>query len=499
VQYIGFIEKNFLKKGSKKLKICIIGGGLVGSYFVKIARQKFPNAFIEVIEIGAKNISERRKDIAYEPIFTNKKYIGALGYIYFGLGGTTNLSTGQLLPFSKIDTKISNEFIFIFNVCQRYSKVVLHQLNIRFYNFNQNIIKNNFFSIKSIWVSPFKRTFKKFLKYADSLHINAYPVDFKIYNNYLKSISIQNATGKTEDISADYFLITAGAIESSRLLLEIEQILCKNNTLSKKLYGLSDHITFPIALVKDWSKYKFLKKYEPNFRLLNLTTYRFIDSESLRPVFYNFLYNYQKNTNFKNILIFLEKFQKLSFIEFINQLKFAEIISILRSGLILILRQKLPNSSKLPIMLHCDYAQDGSLNSIELRSEKESCGRKSLEINWSINEVELKSIYEECLIKVPQLMSELEIDNYRLLGYDEIIDPKNGFSQLGAAHPAGLSPTGKGLIDENLKVLGIKNLYSISSAILPSSGTVNPTFSLLCLVHFLLDFIFLENKKNSLI
>ena len=38
--------------------------------------------------------------------------------------------------------------------------------------------------------------------------------------------------------------------------------------------------------------------------------------------------------------------------------------------------------------------------------------------------------------------------------------------------------------DLDLKVRGTENLWTINLGLLPSAGSANPTFSLLCLVHY---------------
>jgi choline dehydrogenase-like flavoprotein len=54
-------------------------------------------------------------------------------------------------------------------------------------------------------------------------------------------------------------------------------------------------------------------------------------------------------------------------------------------------------------------------------------------------------------------------------------------------HPCGTTPRGsrpsQGVLDEDLSVHQIANLWACSTAVLPSAGTANPTFSLLCLLE----------------
>ena len=43
------------------------------------------------------------------------------------------------------------------------------------------------------------------------------------------------------------------------------------------------------------------------------------------------------------------------------------------------------------------------------------------------------------------------------------------------------------VVDENLKVYGTENLWVVSTGVLPSAGSANPTFTMLCLADRLVE------------
>ena len=49
------------------------------------------------------------------------------------------------------------------------------------------------------------------------------------------------------------------------------------------------------------------------------------------------------------------------------------------------------------------------------------------------------------------------------------------------------------IVDKNLKIKGLKNIYVCSSAIFPTSGSVNPTMTICALSNRLGDYL---NKKT---
>ena len=55
-----------------------------------------------------------------------------------------------------------------------------------------------------------------------------------------------------------------------------------------------------------------------------------------------------------------------------------------------------------------------------------------------------------------------------------------------AYHPAGTCRMGEhkeAVVDLNLKVHGLGNMWVVSTGVLPSAGTANPTFTMLCLAN----------------
>ena len=51
------------------------------------------------------------------------------------------------------------------------------------------------------------------------------------------------------------------------------------------------------------------------------------------------------------------------------------------------------------------------------------------------------------------------------------------------------------VVDENLKVWGLENLWVVSTGVLPSAGTANPTFTMLCLAERLTEQIIVKRRR----
>ena len=52
------------------------------------------------------------------------------------------------------------------------------------------------------------------------------------------------------------------------------------------------------------------------------------------------------------------------------------------------------------------------------------------------------------------------------------------------------------VVDENLKVYGTENLWVVSTGVLPTAGSANPTFTMLCLADRLVEQITQKEFRN---
>ena len=134
-------------------------------------------------------------------------------------------------------------------------------------------------------------------------------------------------------------------------------------------------------------------------------------------------------------------------------------------------------------------------NRLELASDHES-----LIIHYSINDQEIESI-----IKVhDKLALELKNNNCGKLTYfcpkEEIPDlirsqPHGGIHQIGTTRIA--DSEADGVVNSNLQVFGTKNLFVCSSSILPTSSQANPTFIVGEFAVRLAHFLAKQNDKET--
>ena len=125
-------------------------------------------------------------------------------------------------------------------------------------------------------------------------------------------------------------------------------------------------------------------------------------------------------------------------------------------------------------------------NGIKLGDELDRYGRRIAKIHWRIDERDFENIRltaKRFLEKWPGGTSSLPTLLPRLNGCD-------AKKPHDAYHPVGTCRMGsdtEAVVDGNLKVWGLENLWVVSTGVLPSAGTANPTFTMLCLAERLAE------------
>ena len=246
-----------------KSQVCIVGSGAAGIYLAnQISKQG-----VKVILIDAGNwMPLNSVDIGFESRFSNKTYNGAVSGRFFGIGGTTSHWGGALVPHSKFDYKEDSSanlkiWMKIVHIVRSREGKVLKELGYKnksnFFCFEKKILKGLAFSLRNFGISiaqnihlPFRRkNFKYTLSHSDniSVYFNSVVCDWKINNGMVGEILAKSQNGKELYVQADKFIISSGAIESTRILLEINKKY--ENYFFNDECGLgnylSDHISIP--------------------------------------------------------------------------------------------------------------------------------------------------------------------------------------------------------------------------------------------------------------
>jgi choline dehydrogenase-like flavoprotein len=297
--------------------------------------------------------------------------------------------------------------------------------------------------------------------------------------------------GREVEVRAKAFVVAAGAIESARILLEIAEAY---PSLHSSLAGvgrfLSDHLSLPIAELADSGGRDLVRLFGPRFMGRWLRRFRFLEVD--RPVgsprgFVHFVFDVVHHPAFALVKELVGAAQERRR----PHLSSASLVASIRGLWGLARERYLRSALYVPpdarIFLQLDVEQlPRPENRIVLSEERDRLGRRVPMIAWSVGEADLRAIafvVERVLDRWPS--GRMGLPALRPLPLEVAATKLHD-----VYHPVGLCRMGKdadGVVDEGLRVHGVGNLWVVSTAVFPSAGSANPTFSMLCLAEDLVE------------
>ncbi len=467
-------------------KTCIIGCGTYGAYLAKRLAEKLGlDDKITVIEIGGeKTRDEAETGIEAESPVSRAAQLGR----YFGLGGTSARWGGQVLFFDKRDLTADggrrtadgawNEII---DVCGRFRAAVLRNLLGAGAGKFDKMLDGGGDVRTGIWMKYSKRnTFKlldkKTLAGID-LHKNLRVVDFVFDGGKIVAAICRSADGAEKIIEADRFYLTAGAIESCRFLLDINEK--HGGIIPAKDLGrhFGDHISVPLFKVKGHPPIVHGQSLLPTFLDGSLVTKRLVVRDGQGRVgFAHPVFNEEVRV-FSSIKKMLFGKMKVDFslgdlfmgIEFLARFGFS----------VLILKKMYAHRNDWTLRLDIEQAFPNE-NRVGLSEKRDRFGQKAARLDWRVSEADQQSI-EAIKNQLAALFQEGGIP------FSVVYDPKIGAAKVeDVYHPVGFVRMGDdpdAPLGMDCRVRGIDNLWHFSTAMFPSAKSINPTAAGFCFIE----------------
>jgi choline dehydrogenase-like flavoprotein len=443
----------------------------------------------------------------------------------FGLGGTTSRWGGQLVPHSDLDFRAPEAEAFdpwqhIVGVVRRHSEDVAAMLGLRpmcdwfgapdyLPTRAADALRSRGLEIVTADWIPFRKRNLSFLLNTPgaanerlTVFLNAAAASWSIRRDSEDSARIACVTACVDNraiaVRARAFVLAAGAIESTRILLEMQRQSGMPFKKGAALgHYLSDHLSCRVADVSPEDRKRCAEVFGPRFRAGRMRSFRFVERtlpQEAPRCFFHFIYE-NVSSGFALARKALLGLQSRA----VPNVSFGEIASGLTglAGLAWsrFVRKRLHIPEGTPVHLQLDIEQQpDASNRVELSDGLDAAGRPKAIVRWNTSEADADAIREAAsrfLARWPGLESAegLKRGHYfpRL---EPALGDAAGSRPYDVYHPVGTCRMGvdhEAVVAPDLGVYGATNLSVVSTAVFPSAGTANPTFSMFCLAAALAE------------
>ena len=494
--------------------VCIIGAGAAGTFLAsKLTKAQLT---VVVLEAGGLETSKVRRPRS-EPLCRRRNYAGIRGGRTFGFGGTTSLWGGQLIQLTPGDFDQRNvvgacSWPVSKKILMPYYDDVDDALGLSKKSINKwgllnkrRVALENFDIRVSRWI-PFRKrnfanAFGKKIKKSNSvtLYVNANVSSYDVDTSNegaprLESVTAFNAS-KTKQVKVNsrYFIICAGALESTRLILEIDEILNGKIKQSGAPLGqyFSDHLSINCGQVEVHDHSAFLKLIAPRFIDGVMLTSRFELSESTQqsiPMvsgFVQFVFQTPRLTGVdlvRSVVTFLQT-GRFDFACSLSELgaMFWDLVNIF-FWRVWHKRLWIPRDSVFSVQVDVEQVLNEK-NQIYFdceRGEEES----RLVVDWEISSSDWTNI-NYIARQFMQAFNHSEASAAAKVKHIVVDNSEQHASAYDVYHPTGALRMGDNpvdsVVDENLKVWQLDNCFVSSTLVFPSAGSANPGYTHLAL------------------
>jgi choline dehydrogenase-like flavoprotein len=501
--------------------VCVIGAGVAG---LVLSRKLAAYGFrVALLEAGGRDLEERSQSL-YKSEMRGRNHGGTTEGRFRTFGGASTRWGGQLLSYP--DAVFEERAIFggigwpITEADVRgYYPEIFQIMGVNDLPFDDEFLDR--FKLRAPLQSPDVRVrFSKFAPFSKRnlgktigreclasdrvtvyLHANAVSVDLDRDSARIKTATCRNYRGGTFQFKAREFVICTGAIDSSRLLLSSNSVQpagVGNQTDQVGRY-FQDHVTVGAMWLGGPSKATFAKYFSPYFVKGTLhspkieATPALAKKLNLPEVMAHFFIHEADDNEFVLLRQTLVDAQRGKV-----SMKTLRKLPLLFSGVAqmaysLKVRGRRVISPQANISLNIETEQKPRADSRIMISDKlNAVGFPETIVDWKISEEDGEAMRRFAGV----------VDGYlKSLGLTHLDwkpspqDDAKTWVEAGGdiLHPMGGTRMGTSpetsVVDRDLRVHGVENLYVASCSVFPSGGSSNPTFTMMALTCRLADLL----------
>lgn len=508
-----------------KYDYCIVGSGIAGLILSnELIASKKSICLIEEGYIGKTNDtplnSVINKGIDHKGIFEGR---------FVAFGGSSTAWGGQLLPFQNNDFKkrnylnhegwpIKNKDLLPY-LSKAEKLLGVNQLPynkslLKYFRNIKNLPEINGINIRfSKWIPISKRNLantlgKKVLKSNIDFYQGSKVSKLKLKRkkNEVDGVEVINLKKERIFIRAETIIIASGTIESCRILLNSPDLEKNINFDPNKNLGkfFHDHLSIISGTLKDKSRKTFLQNFAPFYKNSTRHSPKFEASPEWQRknlslnIMAHFIYESKQNSfinKLRKVISYYQKrnHMKINIFSLLPSFKDIKNILNLITKFIFFKRKWAPIDSKINIVIDSEQLPNKE-SKLTKSKEVDEFGLSKIDLNWNWGAKEFetfkifkKHLKENLEEKIGEIEWDSKTDNFDF--YKKLV--KDPYHMMGGTIMSN-NPK-HGIVDENLKVHNIKNLYIASCSNFPSGGSSNPTLTLILLTLRLSDF--LKNKN----
>jgi choline dehydrogenase-like flavoprotein len=512
--------------GTIECDVCVVGGGPVGLTVARALAEKHRS--VTLLERGPARAMDQSASREIE--FDRRSYRGATAGRAFGVGGTSTLWGGQLLPVRDVDMQERSQITApVWPVS--YAELAPHfaaleaWLNVMPGSFGLPFARNQSHPLADLRWDEWAPRFSKWIPFGRrniSSAFGAALVASKSVQGYLNArmqewrlqpvgglhrvtdVTARSLNGNAVHVRAGAYVICAGALESARCVLELNEAAGGLSSGVNNLTGrfLHDHLSLRLARVTIVDHAGFQRLFAPTFVHKTMRSLRmelsneFLSREGLPALYAHFVAETAADSGFALLRDILRGIQHGRV-----GAAFADVWRIPASlpGVMEIfferfVRQRLPFPRDSKVFLHCDFEQAPLHENRVYLGATGTDGHRSLHIDWDLgcNAARVATAVQSTFARFWIANGLERVARLELLDFTPgaAIAPTNLYDIY---HPAGTTrmslDSNTGVVGPNLLIHGTSNAFVAGSAVFPSLGAANPTFTAMALGLRLAAFI----------
>lgn len=505
--------------------VCIVGAGAAGLYLAN--RLTRAGVSTVVLEAGGDKCLDG-PSIGIDALLGDARYGGTTEGRAFGLGGTTARWGGQLIPHAEADLRPTDQpfdaWQHIVSVVRQRSQAVHDTLGLgradSYFQLPQTLFADplaelreaDLTAIATEWL-PFRRRNLRCLIEGSSagrqhlqVYLHAVACSWRTErdaagNARVASVLARSPKGNRVEVAARAFVVAAGAIESARILLEMDHQADRDLLPANAAVGayLSDHLSCRIAQVAAEDARAVARHFGPRFRDNTMRSFKFVDTapQPDDPRWCcHFVFDIE-NPGFQLARKLLAGMQARRAPSVTPGEAIRGTLGLMQLAEHRLLRRRLfvPPRSTVYLQLNIEQAADAS-NRVTLADERDDYGRPKAIVHWRVTDADHQNIRNI----TQRFRSAWPADLARLTDVNLAVEDEVMTKPHDVYHPVGTCRLGQdaaAVVDPDLTVNGAANLSVLSTAVFPTAGTANPTFSMLCFADRLAERLVNEGRTKA--